>query len=295
MDLQRLYYFVTVTEHSTFTAAAEKLHISQPSLSTSIKKLEKEMGFELLDRSKRDLMLTNEGKILYQEAKKLLIHFDHVSEEMKKLKKEGPLELSIGIIESSKFWVPKVLTQFTQDYEHVFIRLFEVLSLKDVEQALSNFEIHLAITNQYINGDHINLIPLYDERLVALIPNCNPLKNKSFITIKDLENERLIISKKGFQTRTDILNAFRKAGIKPNIQFEIGRFETAIDLVEAGLGITVAPENYVKHTHRPTFHFKRIHDSNLSRTVYLAFDTNRYLPPLVDKFITLVKENFGKS
>ncbi|ASN06191.1 LysR family transcriptional regulator [Virgibacillus necropolis] len=292
--LQHLYYFVTVIDHSTFTAAAEKVHISQPSLSTSIKKLEKELGFTLLDRSKRELKLTKEGKILYQEAKKLLIHFDHVSDEMNRLKKEGPLELSVGIIESSKFWVPKVLTKFTGEYADVYIRLLDVLSFKDVENALKNFDIHLAITNQYINNDSIKTIPLYDERLVALLPPSHPLKYKSFITIQDLKNEKLIISKEGFQTREDILNAFRKGGIKPNIHFEIGRFETACDLVEEGLGVTVAPENYVKHMGRTNFHFKRIHDSNISRTVYLAFDTNRYLPPLVDQFILLVKTYFNK-
>lgn len=294
MELLQLHYFVTVIEHSTFTSAAEKLHISQPSLSISIKKLEKEMGFALLDRRKRNLELTNEGKILYKEAKKLLIHYEHVSDEMNRLKQEGPLELSIGIIESSKFWVPNVLKNFKEENTDVYIRLFEVLSLKDVEKSLNEFEIHLAITNQYIYNDSIESTPLYDERLVALLPTAHPLNKKGFITIKDLENEKFIISKEGFQTRDDILKAFRKAGIKPNIHFEIGRFETACDLVEGELGITVVPENYVKYMNRTNICFKRIHDSNISRTVYLAFDKNRYMPPIVDTFISLVKSHFNK-
>lgn len=295
MELQRLYYFVTLVDYFTFTAAAKKLHIAQPSLSAAIKKLEQELGFILLDRSKRELKLTKEGKILYSEAKKLLIHYDHVSDEMVRLKKEGPLELSIGIIESSKFWVPKVLTRFKEEYEDAHLQLLEILSLEDVQKALNRFEIHVAITNQYIdNDDHIESILLYKEQLVVLLPPSHPLKNKNFLTMKDLENERFIISKKGFQTREDILNAFRKAGVKPNIHFEIGRFETAFNLVEEGLGITVAPENYVKHMSRTNFHFKRIQDADLSRTVYLAFDKNRYLPPLVDRFVFLVKSYFSK-
>ena len=81
MELQQLHYFITVTENLTFTAAAAKLHISQPSLSIAIKKLEKDIGFTLLDRSKREVKLTREGRILYKEAKKLLIHYEHVSDE----------------------------------------------------------------------------------------------------------------------------------------------------------------------------------------------------------------------
>nr|WP_304218141.1 LysR family transcriptional regulator [Fredinandcohnia onubensis] len=294
MKLQRLLYFTTVIDCSTFTAAAQKLHISQPSLSTSIKLLEQELGFNLLDRSKGELKLTKEGKILYQEAKRLLIHYERVTDEMERLKKDGPLELSIGIIESSKFWVSKVLAEFKKEFPDVFIRLLDAPSLEDVEQALDSFEIHLAITNQFIHNQYIQSIPLYDERLVALLPLQHPLGYKNFITINDLKDEDFIIAKEGFQTRTDILNAFQKAGIKPKIQFEIERFETACNLVEEGLGVTVAPENYIKYINNPNFHFKRIHDGLTSRTVYLAIDNNRYLPPIANTFISLVKKNFNK-
>ncbi|MEH7385675.1 LysR family transcriptional regulator [Bacillus sp. JJ1521] len=294
MKLQRLLYFTTVIECSTFTAAAQKLHISQPSLSTSIKLLEKELGFALLDRSKGELRLTTEGKILYQEAKRLIFHYERVYDEMVRLKDDGPLELSIGIIESSKFWVSKVLAEFKKEFPNVFIRLLDAPSLQDVEKALDNFEVHLAITNQYINSKYIESIPLYDERLVALLPINHSLGYKNFITILDLKDENFIISKEGFQTRSDILNAFQKAGIKPNIQFEIERFETACNLVEEGLGVTVAPENYIKYINNPNFHFKRIHDGLTSRTVYLTLDKNRYLPPLVKTFISLVKKYFSR-
>ncbi|WP_099354338.1 LysR family transcriptional regulator [Fredinandcohnia onubensis] len=294
MKLQRLLYFTTVIDCSTFTAAAQKLHISQPSLSTSIKQLEQELGFLLLDRSKGELRLTTEGKILYHEAKRLILHYDRVYDEMVRLKDNGPLELSIGIIESSKFWVSKVLTEFKTEYPDVFIRLLDLPSLQDVEKSLDNFEIHLAITNQYINTKYIESIPLYDERLVALLPLQHSLGYKNFITILDLKDENFIISKEGFQSRTDILNSFKKAGIKPKIQFEIERFETACNLVEEGLGVTVAPENYIKYINNPNFHFKRIHDGLTSRKVYLALDKNRYLPPLVNTFITLVKKYFNK-
>lgn len=294
MKLQRLLYFTTVIDCSTFTAAAQKLHISQPSLSTSIKLLEQELGFNLLDRGKGEIKLTKEGKILYQEAKRLLIHYERVSDEMERLKNNGPLELSIGIIESSKFWVSKVLAEFKKHFPDVFIRLLEAPSLEDVEKALDSFEIHLAITNQFIHKQYIQSIPLYDERLVALLPLQHPLGYKNFITINDLKDEDFIIAKEGFQTRTDILNAFQKAGIKPKIQFEIERFETACNLVEEGLGVTVAPENYIKYINNPNFHFKRIHDGLTSRTVYLAIDNNRYLPPIANTFISLVKKNFNK-
>lgn len=295
MEIRQLHYFITVIEKKTFTAAASSLHISQPSLSIAIKKLETKLGLVLLDRSTRNLTLTTEGKILYEEAKKLVTHFEHISNEMKRLKEQGPLELSIGLIESSKFWLPKVLPSFKEKFTNVHIKLLEILSQQDVEKALTNFEVHIAITNQYFSNEDIATIPIYEEKLVALIPPEHPLKNKQAITISDLKNEEFIISKQGFQTREDILNAFQKEGIKPNIQFEIERFETACTLVEDSFGITVVPENYVKYSNKHTFHIKRIHQAKIARMVYLAYVKNRYHPPLVNHFILLVKDFFNES
>src|SRR5699024_6243875 len=247
MDIRQLKYFITVADEHTYTRAASLLHISQPSLSAAIKKLESEVGLTLIDRSARDLRLTKEGQILYQEAQKLLHHHEHVSFEMDRLKQQGPLELSIGLIESSMFFVPDILTRFKAEYHNVRVSLLETLSLTDVKKALNNFEIHLAITNQYIHQEDIETIPIYEENLVALIPPQHHLIRKETLHIDDLEGENFIVCKEGFQTRQDILNAFSKSGVKPDIQFEIERFETGCSLVEEGLGITVVPENYVRY------------------------------------------------
>ncbi|MCC2248554.1 LysR family transcriptional regulator [Virgibacillus sp. AGTR] len=292
MEFRHLVYFVTIVEQSTYTRAATVLHVSQPSLSAAIKKLENEVGLTLIKRNTRSLEVTSEGKILYQEAKKLLNHYQHVSKEMIRLKEQGPLELTIGLIESSNFWVPKILKQFQKEYQDAHIKLLEILSLTDVEKALTNFDIHLAITNQNLNNDAIETLPIYEEKLVAVLPQGHNLQDHTELTIYDLKDETFIICKEGFQTREDILYAFAKSGIQPMIQFEIERFETACRLVIEGLGITVVPENYVKNTVHSDYHIKHINDSHLSRSVYLAYEKNRYLPPIVLKFIGLVEEFF---
>src|SRR5699024_8285712 len=143
MEFQQLRYFVTLVEQSTFTRAASLLHISQPSLSASIKKLENELRLLLLDRSTRHQQLTVEGKILYEEAKNLIRYFEYIEQEMKRLKNNGPLELNIGFIESAEFWVTKVLKQFNNEFPKVTIRLSEILSREEVIEALVGFHVHL--------------------------------------------------------------------------------------------------------------------------------------------------------
>lgn len=295
MEIYPLRYFVTLVEQTTFTKAAALLHISQPSLSASIKKLENEVGLTLLDRSTRHLQLTEEGQVFYVEAKNLIRHFEYVEGEMKRLKQSGPLELSIGLIESAEFWMSKVLKQFKYEFPDVKIKLSEILSLEEVTEALESFHIHLAITNQYMNRPNVSLIPIYEEKLVVLLPPEHPLQDQDAVSSHDLEAENFIISKEGFQTRKDILNAFQQAGFKPDIQIEMERLETACNLVEDGLGITVVPENYIKYTSKHAYHIKSLNDVHISRAVYLAYMTNRYLPPNVWQFIEIAQTFFSES
>lgn len=295
MQINQLLHFVTVIEKESFTTAAYALHISQPSLSTSIKRLEDEIGFKLIDRSQRTIRLTKEGELLYKESTKLVMHFNQVEDMALKLKESGPAHLSIGLIESAKYWTAQVVGTFKASYPDVFIELEPVLSIDEIKQAFDNFEVHVAITNQYINDRTITSIPLYEEKLVAVMPSGNPLKNKAAIKIQDLKNEDLIISHEGYQTRTDILNSFNKVGITPNIKFEIGRFDFVSDFVKNGLGIAIMPEKYAESLDPDSVHIRELEDSATFRTVYLAYDNKRFFSPLTKAFINLVLEYFGKD
>ncbi|MFC4714220.1 LysR family transcriptional regulator [Planococcus dechangensis] len=293
MNMRHLIYFTTLIEEGTFTKAANVLHIAQPSLSLAIKNLEKDLGIILFDRKKRELTLTREGEVLHAEAKKLLNHMGHVEEEMKRLQQQGPMELSVGMIESSKFWLPKVLKTMKQEYPELHIEIVEVLGLQDINKAIKNYDIHFAITNQLISEKEVEVQPIYQEKFVALLPLGHTLEGQETISVKELSGEEFIIFKEGFQTREDILNIFRQGGSRPNIQIEVERFETACSFVEEGLGVTFVPENYIQSERDKGFTVKKIQESNITRTVYLAYDRSRYLPPLVMRAIELVEEFFN--
>src|SRR5699024_12464241 len=100
---------------------------------------------------------------------------------MKRLQQQGPPELSIGLIESAEFWMPKVLATFKAEFSYVHNRLLEVLSLQDVEKALTHFHVHLAITNQYINNKDMQTISIYDEKHVTLLQLQHQMKKESYV------------------------------------------------------------------------------------------------------------------
>lgn len=293
LDIKQLHYFVTVADQLSYSKAAQRLHISQPSLSNAIKNLELEVGSPLLERNTRKVELTDAGKILYTKATLLLSQMNMLKKEMEEVKLTGSGELIIGIIESVKHWIPKVIRTYQDRFPDIHFKLLEVLGGKAVKESLRKYHTHLLITNQCIEEEDIESLPLYEEKLVLVLHRDHPLAQKKSIHIKDLEQESFIISTEGFQTRADILRAFSLEQAAPTIKFEIERFETALTLVRENLGITIIPENYVSEPTDASIVRKTIHSPALERTIYVAYMKNRYLAPAVQTFLEETRRNFA--
>ncbi len=292
MDIKHLHYFVTVCDQLSYSKAAQKLHISQPSLSNAIKNLEQEVGSPLLERNTRKMELTDAGKILYQKSMVLLSQMNMLKKEMEEVKLTGSGDLLIGIIESVKHWIPKVIRGYQGRFPSINIKLIEVLSGKAVKESLRKYHTHLLITNQFIDEEDIESFPLYDERLMLVLHKDHPLAEKESVRLKDLAIEPFIISTEGFQTREDILTAFSLEQVNPQIKFEIERFETALTLVRENLGVTIIPENYLSGSTDASLVRKTIDSPALERTVYLAYMKSRYLAPAVQAFLEEVRGKF---
>ncbi len=294
MDLKQLQYFIAVIEQMNYSKAAEKLHISQPSLSNAIKKLEQEIGSQLLERNTRNLHLTEAGQLLYDRAKVILKNMEILKIEMDEVVVHGTSEITIGVMESIKHWLPKVITVYKKEYPQMKIHLVDILGSKRVKKSLRSYKTHLIITNQLIDDEDFEVKCLYEERLVAVLPLNHPLAVKNKLTITDLCKEPFIISTEGFQTRQDILNTFENAGKELNIQFEIERFETAVSLVRENLGITILPENYLQGPTAKTIVQKEIDCPALQRNVYLVYLKNRHLPFAIRQLIDDINQFFNK-
>lgn len=292
LDLKQLQYFIAVTEQMNFSKAAEKLHISQPSLSNAIKKLEQEIGSPLLKRNTRNLHLTEAGELLYERAKVILKNMEILKIEMDEVIVHGTSEVTIGVMESIKHWLPKVIANYKSDYPQMMIHLVDILGSKRVKKSLKSYKTHVIITNQRMDDDELEVQNLYEERLVAVLPLNHPLAEKDRLTFADLCNEPFIISTEGFQTRLDILSAFEQANVKMNIQYEIERFETAVSLVRENLGITILPENYLQGPTAKTIVQKEIDGPNLRRNVYLVSLKNRHLPLAIRHLLANIVQFF---
>lgn len=292
MDLRQLRYFTTVVQEGSFSKAAGILHISQPSLSNTIMKLEKDIGIQLLERNTRSLTLTESGEVFYTRAMDLIKKHEYMLKDLEEIRQTGSGMISIGLIESSKYWIPKTIKQFKKSYPNIEIHFKELLGHKKVIESLSNYDVHITITNQLIHNDEIEVIPIYIENLLLVMHKEDELNNLASISLNDVTEHDFIISTAGFQTRDDVLNAFHHESLTPNIKYEIERLETACSLVEHGLGIAILPESYVKYYSNPNIVTRSINSKFLQRPVYIAFWKNRNLTPAVFHLIEEMQRLF---
>ncbi|MFF5995519.1 LysR family transcriptional regulator [Lysinibacillus sp. KU-BSD001] len=292
MDIRQLEYFIQLVDSMSYSKASEQLHISQPSLSIAIKKLEAEVGHPLLERHTRKLQLTDVGELLYARAKEILLNVKILRQELDETGKFGQGEIALGVIESVKYWVPSTIHQLKNIYPQMHFKLADVLSAAEVKKSLKTQHTHVNITNQQVEDDAVAAIKLYDEPLVIVFPKEHPLAEKEHLTLADLKNEPFIICAEGFQSRKDILTAFHAENINPNIYYEVEHFETAVSLVRGNLGITILPESYLQGPTANSIVQRNIHHPLLHRSVYLTYLRHRHLPLAMQHYIDIVKDYF---
>ncbi|MDY0393775.1 LysR family transcriptional regulator [Virgibacillus halophilus] len=292
MNIQELRCFEAVSRNKKFILAAEELHISQPALSNTIKRLEKKVGYKLLERSTKELSLTELGQVFNNHVCHLLSQFDNTVDDLEQIKISGGGKLKIGIIESSRYLMPQIIKQFKQVYPEIGIQIME-MSPVAIEEALNNYDIHLGITSD-IKSDHkLTYSSIKQEQLSLAIPMNHKFANLTSINMIDLQEETLIHSLSGFGIRKIIVDACNTAGFKPHILYETESLELASNLVEIGIGVSVMPDSYLKSNANKRIKIVSFKDNIYKRSVYIAYHSQRYLQSSFHDLILIIKKNYS--
>src|ERR1700745_734534 len=188
MELRHLRYFVGVAEALSFTKAAEKLHTAQPSLTRQIRDLEEELGVHLLDRTKQQVSLTEEGRSFLTDARRLLALAVEIVESVQRLSRNELSELNVGYV-SNLFYdlLPMTLALFRERFPTVSINLFD-MSCGDQFRALEDGKIDLGFVGLHepIEQRGLQFRRIASYKTVVALPKSDPLAGKSVANLKDL-------------------------------------------------------------------------------------------------------------
>jgi len=245
-ELYRIFY--VVANHSNITKASEELSISQPAISKSIKNLEEQLGGQLFVRTKRGVVLTEEGKEFYNYIKQAIEYINNAENKFTDLinLETGCIKIGISTTLTKEFLLP-YLEEFHSLYPKIDIQIITNLT-SDLMPKLRNGLIDIVILNLNDKnyGNDIDIIKC------RKINDCFVVNNKykdltlKEVSIKDLNNYPLILQAKGSNTRDFLDDIARENGVvlKPNI--ELASYSLVVDFSKIGLGIGYATKEYIK-------------------------------------------------
>ncbi|SEB07959.1 LysR substrate-binding domain-containing protein [Variovorax sp. YR216] len=246
MDIKQLRYFVTVAEELSFSKAATKLHMSQPPLSQQIKALEEEMGVSLFFRNRREVRLTDAGKVFLRESRSLLDQFRIAVNAAIQAKEANVGTVRIGVVTSALFRVmPTFLTLIRNEFPSIDVR---VSDLQSDEQVLAVGQGSLDIGIVHVRPERVNLArrQILSEPLSAVLPEGHPLARTPLLRMGDLADEPMVaLSRPHAPTVFDaIIAACTRAGFSPNIKHSARSPFTIFQMVKMGFGIALVPHSY---------------------------------------------------
>ena len=246
MELRHIRYFVALAEELNFRQAAERLHITQPPLSRQIRELEEEIGVTLFHRNKRNVALTDAGKVFLQKAYQILDDVEQAGIITRMSSAGNGAEFHIGFTGSVRDLVP-LLRTFRDEHPEVGLFLYPMSSTNQVT-ALHEKRIDLGFITVPVSSNKIETKPIKTMPFVATFPKHHPLARKDPLYLADLKDEPIIITVKsaGIRFYEAVMDIFRRAGITPSVTIQAYDIQTVLLLVESGMGITLEPAPWME-------------------------------------------------
>ncbi len=247
MTLTELKYIVAVAREKHFGKGADACHVSQPTLSVAIKKLEEELQVKLFERNVNEITVTPLGEEIIRQAQSVLEQADHIREIAKRGKDPLAGALRLGVIYTiGPYLLPDLVRQVIARTPKMPLMLQENFTVKLLEE-LRNGEIDCAILAEPFHDTNLAIAPLYDEPFMAAVPSGHALALRSSVTAEEMKKETMLLLGNGHCFRDHVLEVcpefarFSSSADGISKSFEGSSLETIKHMVAAGMGITLVP------------------------------------------------------
>jgi len=242
MTIAQLKYLLAVAKHLNFTKASQECHVTQPTLSMQIQKLEDELGVLIFDRNKKPIKITEIGQKIIEQAKTIVNESARINDLVQQEKGYIGGEYKLGIIPTMVSTVlPMFLKSFINKYPEVSIEIIEIPTEQMIE-ALLEGKLDAGIAATPLEEQKIVEKPLYYEPFVGFIPETHRLFQKKLLEEQDLDVKDILLLDEGHCFRDNILNICRMTDTEPKqFDLKIGNFDALIKLAKDGMGMTLLP------------------------------------------------------
>lgn len=301
MNIRDLRYLVALADHRHFGRAAAACFVSQPTLSTQIKKLEDELEVALVERAPRRVMLTPVGRDVAERARRILGEVDQLKETARRTRDPEAGTVRLGLFPTL---APYLLPHVVPTIRTRFPRL-ELLLVEDkteiILRQLREGRLDAGVLALPLHDDQLHIEFLFEEPFFLAVPEAHPFARRDSIALKDLAHESLLLLEDGHCLRDQALDVCAQAGTGERTGFRATSLETLRQMVAANVGMTLLPALAVQPPvpRSEAIHLLRFRDSSPSRQIAMVWRKssamNDFLTKLAVVFRELPRELFNTS
>lgn len=305
------YIYAVYTEKS-FSRAAQKLHVSQPWLSAAVKKVEKELGLPLFDRTTTPISLTEAGAYYIKRVEQIMTIEREMRDDLKRMHDSEASEIHIG---SSMFFCTYVLPNLLADFRTMYPQAtvsFSEGSSQALQEKLQEGKLDFLLEAEMPTTNRLHVVSWASEELVLAVPTCYEINHKlaayryTFdeilhrdwpeckkppVSLEVFRDEPFLLLKEGNDSHDRFLQICRNAGFTPTVKMYLSQMMSAYYLVCEGRGITFLRSTIPEHVHpSDDVVFYRLDDPLAMRDIYLSYPKER-ISPMRQHLIDFMKEN----
>lgn len=291
MEVHQLRYVVAIARTGSFSRAAGDCHVSQPSLSQQVRKLEEELGERLFERDRRRTRLTSSGERFVTRAARILDELAEAEREARETHDVTRGQVSVGVLPTiAPYLLPAVISDFTASFPGVQILIHEDTTAT-LSSLVASYEVDLAIASLPLRDPAFAIAPLFTEELLLAMPPGHPLTRKRTLTPADLESSTFVLMKEGHCLGDQALQFCHQSGVQPRVISRSAQIETICRLVHAGLGISLVPRMAAVASSQRQPVFRSLRAPRPERTVIAFWNRRRPLSRAAVAFLESLQKS----
>ena len=297
MNLRELQYLVALDEERHFRKAAERCFVSQPTLSGQLKKLEDELGVLLVERTKRQVVMTDVGAVIAERSRHILSEVKTLHEIAQSYQDPMAGELHVGLIPTvAPYLLPHIMPQIKKSFPQLKLWLHEYQTEILLEK-LHRAEIDVLVLAFLDEHKEFEKLELYDEAFQLAVPRSNKLASKANITLNDLNNQEMLLLEEGHCLRGQALDVCYLAGAKENTGFHASSLETLRHMVGEDMGMTLIPQLAIPAKHKTSDPVQYITFTNPqpSRQIGMLYRKGSYREVAFKALQKMIKESVASA
>lgn len=295
LQLEELITFITLAKMKNFTRTAEKLLMSQPSVSLHIKNLEKEFQTTLFYRSPKSLKITPTGELLLERAKQIIQIYENAKEEIFEMNNSIKGKMIIGSsLTIGESILPPLLRKLQRHYDELELEV-TIKNSEEIVKLVRHLEVDIGLIEGEVQENDLQIVPFMEDELCIVAPNDHPLAKKKCVTIEELQGEVWISREVGSGTRDYLHHVIHSNGLKVKSMITINSNQGVKELVKSGIGLSMLSKRIIqKELKHNDFSLIKLKTQSFKRTFSYVVSPSMENNKNVNIFLQILKRPLEK-